>query len=76
MRIIGIDPGSRFTGYGIIHVNGDQAAVVEHGVIKAGTGDFPERLGIIFTGIRELITRHQPDQAAGEKLHSYGPRLD
>ncbi len=38
MRILGIDPGSRLTGFGIIEVNGDQAIAVQHGVIKAGTG--------------------------------------
>jgi crossover junction endodeoxyribonuclease RuvC len=68
MRILGIDPGSRFTGFGIIQVKGDQATVVEHGVIKAGTGDFPERLGIIFSGLRDVITQHQPDQAAVETV--------
>jgi len=68
MRILGIDPGSRFTGYGIIQVDGDQAAIVRHGVIKAGSGDFPERLGIIFTAIRDLIEEHRPDQAAVETV--------
>ncbi len=78
MRILGIDPGSRFTGFGIIEVQGDHAAVVEHGVIKAGTGDFPERLGIIFSGLCELINLHQPDQAAIETVfvsHNAGSAL-
>jgi crossover junction endodeoxyribonuclease RuvC len=68
MRILGIDPGSRFTGFGIIEVNGDQAIAVQHGVIKAGTGEFPERLGIIFTGIRDLINEHQPGEVAIETV--------
>jgi crossover junction endodeoxyribonuclease RuvC len=78
MRILGIDPGSRFTGIGIIEVSGDQAAIVHHGVIKAGSGDFPERLGIIFSGICSLIEEHQPDQAAIETVfmsHSAGSAL-
>jgi len=78
MRILGIDPGSRFTGFGIIEVTGDQARNVQHGVIKAGSGDFPERLGIIFSGIRDLIEEHQPNQAAIETVfmsHSAGSAL-
>jgi crossover junction endodeoxyribonuclease RuvC len=68
MRILGIDPGSRLTGFGIIEVNGDQAIAVQHGVIKAGTGEFPERLGIIFAGIRDLISEHQPAEVAIETV--------
>ena len=68
MRILGIDPGSRLTGFGIIEVNGDQAIAVQHGVIKAGTGEFPERLGIIFAGIRDLIGEHQPAEVAIETV--------
>jgi crossover junction endodeoxyribonuclease RuvC len=68
MRILGIDPGSRLTGFGVIEVNGDQAIAVQHGVIKAGTGEFPERLGIIFAGIRDLIIEHQPGEVAIETV--------
>lgn len=68
MRILGIDPGSRFTGYGIIEVQGDSPVCVVHGVIKTGDGDFPERLGIIFSGIRKLIEDHHPGQAAVESV--------
>ena len=46
MRILGIDPGSRFTGFGIIEVDGGRTLPIHQGVIKAGTGEFPERLGI------------------------------
>jgi crossover junction endodeoxyribonuclease RuvC len=67
-RILGIDPGSRFTGFGIIEVNGDHAATVHHGVIKTGGGEFPERLGVIFAGIRELIDEFKPDEAAIETV--------
>jgi len=68
MRILGIDPGSRFTGFGIIEVNGDRAVSVHHGVIKAGTGEFPQRLGIIFAGLRELIEEHRPAEVAIETV--------
>ena len=68
MRILGIDPGSRLTGFGVIEVNGDQVIAIQHGVIKAGTGEFPERLGIIFAGIRDLIGEHQPGEVAIETV--------
>ena len=78
MRILGIDPGSRLTGFGVIEVNGDQAIAVQHGVIKAGTGEFPERLGIIFSGLCELIKEHQPAEVAIESVfmsHNAGTAL-
>ena len=78
MRILGIDPGSRLTGFGIIEVKGDQVVVVKHGVIKAGTGDFPERLGIIFSGLCDQIREFQPAQAAIETVfmsHNAGSAL-
>ena len=68
MRILGIDPGSRFTGYGIIDIEGDRTVAVCLGVIKAGKGEFTERLGIIFNGIRELVDEYKPDQSAVETV--------
>jgi crossover junction endodeoxyribonuclease RuvC len=68
MRILGIDPGSRFTGFGVIEVRADQAVTIDHGVIKAGSGDFPERLGIIFSGIQQVIRDHLPEQVAVETV--------
>jgi len=68
VRILGIDPGSRITGYGIIEVTGDRTVCVTHGVIKTGNGEFPERLGIIFSGIRSLVAEHCPGQAAVESV--------
>jgi crossover junction endodeoxyribonuclease RuvC len=68
MRILGIDPGSRFTGYGVIEVSGDRAARIDHGVIRAGSGEFPERLGVIFHELRDLIERAAPDEVAVENV--------
>ncbi len=68
MRILGIDPGSRFTGYGIIDIEGDRSVPVHLGVIKAGSGEFTERLGIIFKGIQKLIDEYRPDEAAVETV--------
>ena len=68
MRILGIDPGSRFTGFGIIDVQGDRVSLVEQGVIRAGTGEFNARLGVIFEGLRELIRGHAPTEVAVETV--------
>ena len=68
MRILGIDPGSRKTGYGIIDIQGDRCTVAGHGVIKAGDGEFAERLGIIFNGIRDVAEQFSPDSAAVETV--------
>ena len=67
-RILGIDPGSRFTGFGIIEVNGDTVTALSHGVIKTGGGEFPQRLGIIFSGICDLIEEYAPAEVAIETV--------
>ncbi len=66
--ILGIDPGSVTTGYGIINSEGQQHKVVCYGTIKAGSGNFPERLKIIFQSISALIHEHQPEQFAIENV--------
>ena len=68
MRILGIDPGSRFTGFGIIDVQGDNATLVRHGVIRTGNGEFTERLGVIFAELRALIEEHAPAEVAVETV--------
>lgn len=68
MRILGIDPGSRFTGFGIIDVEGDRTTLVQHGVIRSGSGEFTERLGVIFAELRDLIRDHEPNEVAVETV--------
>lgn len=78
MKILGIDPGSRRTGFGIVEVRGDKAVLVESGVVKAGGDSFPERLGIIFSGLQEVIQNHSPDEVAVETVfvsHNAGSAL-
>ena len=53
---------------GIIEVAGDRVSPVYYGGIKAGSGDFPERLGIIFSQLQQLIKQYRPDQAAIETV--------
>lgn len=68
-RIIGIDPGSRITGYGIIDSNRGQIGFVACGVIKTSPKiSFPGRLNQIFDGINEVIQVHQPTVGAVEDV--------
>jgi crossover junction endodeoxyribonuclease RuvC len=67
-RILGIDPGSRVTGYGIIDSDGRRSRHVASGCIRTAKGEFSDRLGQIFAGIRELIAAEEPDQVAIEQV--------
>jgi len=67
MRIIGVDPGSRITGYGIVDcANGVKSAHVAHGHIVAVKGSFADRLATIHEGLENVVAQWQPDQAALE----------
>jgi crossover junction endodeoxyribonuclease RuvC len=68
LRILGVDPGSRMTGVGIIEVSGNRILPVHFGAISAGNGEFTERLGKIFSGLRDIIMEYRPDQAAIESV--------
>lgn len=67
-RILGIDPGSRITGYGIIESGGGRLNYVDCGVISAGDGPFPVRLCLIFEGITEVVARFAPAEVAVEQV--------
>ncbi len=69
MRILGIDPGLRTTGFGVLDVQGSALTYVASGTISTlhlATGELPARLGVLFDGIREVVARYQPDSAAVE----------
>lgn len=68
-RILGIDPGSRITGYGIVDAGRGKVSFVSCGVIKT-TSRFPlaNRLNEIFEGINEVIQLHDPEVAAVEEV--------
>ena len=68
MRIIGIDPGSIKTGYGVIDYNGSSTSYVTSGVIDAKKDSFNNRLKIIFESLAEIIREHKPDQMAVETV--------
>jgi crossover junction endodeoxyribonuclease RuvC len=69
MRIIGIDPGLRTTGFGVIDATGHQLSYVASGTISTlhlPQGELPARLKVLFDGIHEVLQRYQPEQAAVE----------
>lgn len=69
MRILGIDPGLRTTGFGVIDMDGSALTYVASGTISTthlDKGQLPERLKVLFDGIREVTARYQPDAASVE----------
>ena len=67
-RILGIDPGSRVTGYGIIDQQGQQLSYVASGCIRTSGEALAERLGIIFSGIIEVIGEYLPEEVGIERV--------
>jgi crossover junction endodeoxyribonuclease RuvC len=68
MKILGIDPGLRITGFGVIHKQGNKLAYIASGVIKTPDDDLPRRLKAILAGVSEVIRTYRPDCAAIEKV--------
>ena len=68
VKILGIDPGSRITGYGIIEVLGNQISYLAAGVIKTNTDDLAQRLCTIHQGIIEVIQAYQPSVCSIEQV--------
>ena len=68
IRVIGIDPGSRLTGYGLVEAGGQGLRYRASGCIRTDAGTFPDRLAEIYRGISELIEDHQPDEVAIEEV--------
>ena len=67
MRILGIDPGSVTTGYGVVDYERGKLTLVDQGAIHTRRGaDLPERLEVIHAGLREVIARTHPSAMAVE----------
>ncbi len=67
-RILGIDPGSRLTGYGVVEVTPRGVRYVASGCIRIQADDFPARLKRIFDGVSEIIALYQPQEMAIEQV--------
>ncbi|MFM1891914.1 MAG: crossover junction endodeoxyribonuclease RuvC [Pseudomonadota bacterium] len=68
VRVLGIDPGSRVTGYGVIETDGVRSRHLESGCIRTADGSLAERLGEIFEGIRAVVEDTRPEQVAVEQV--------
>lgn len=67
-RILGIDPGLRLTGFGVLEKTGEKLAYIASGTIKSGEGELPTRLKVILDGLNEVIQTYHPEQVAIEKV--------
>ncbi len=70
VRLLGIDPGLRFTGWGLIDVDGNRLIHVADGVIATdNTHSVPDRLKVLHDGLLALLDRHRPAEAAVEETY-------
>lgn len=67
-RILGIDPGSRVTGFGVVDMDRGRAAHVANGCIRTPEGEMAERLRVIFEEVQTIIERYEPMEMAIEKV--------
>ena len=66
--ILGIDPGSLITGYGVISVTGDKLTYLDSGCIRVAGKELPQRLQQIYADIRKIMEQFHPDEAAIEQV--------
>jgi crossover junction endodeoxyribonuclease RuvC len=67
-RILGIDPGLRVTGFGVIVASGGKLRYIASGCIRNGPGELPARLELILRDLASVIDAHQPSEVAVEKV--------
>ncbi len=70
MKILGIDPGLRVTGFGVIQMEGARLNYIASGTIRIPDGDLPSRLKVILDGVGEIARTYQPDCSAIEIIFS------
>ncbi|MCK5125404.1 MAG: crossover junction endodeoxyribonuclease RuvC [candidate division Zixibacteria bacterium] len=72
MLVLGIDPGLRITGYGLVEFRSDRVFLIEGGVVRSEAKDsMTNRVGAIFNGIDEVIKEFKPDVMAMEEIYSH-----
>ena len=67
-RVLGLDPGSRRTGYGLIECQGRRSVHLAHGCIASADSALASRLRLIFEAVSALIAEHRPDEIAVERV--------
>jgi crossover junction endodeoxyribonuclease RuvC len=68
VRVLGIDPGSQCTGFGVLDAAGSRLTYVASGVIRTAQGDFAARLWEIFSCVRTVVAQYRPQQIAIERV--------
>jgi crossover junction endodeoxyribonuclease RuvC len=68
MIILGIDPGSRITGFGLIDNQANRIDYIDSGNIKVSGASLPQRLGFIFAAVDEVIRQHRPEHMSIENV--------
>ena len=66
--LLGIDPGSRHTGYGVIEQVGNRSRALAFGTISTSGAEMAPRLGTIFAGLCEVMSAHMPEEVSIEKV--------
>lgn len=69
MRILGVDPGTLATGFGVIETNGSRLVHIDHGTVRTSSrAPLSERLAVIFQELQRVILEHSPQSLAVEKV--------
>jgi crossover junction endodeoxyribonuclease RuvC len=68
LRILGIDPGSRLTGFGVLDFEADRPCYIASGTVQSRDGDFPDRLRRIFQATSNIVVEYEPDAVAIESV--------
>lgn len=68
LRILGIDPGSRLTGFGVIDVDQDRVRYIASGSVRSVEGDFPARLRQIFESVSRIVAEYRPQVLSIESV--------
>jgi len=72
LRVMGVDPGLRITGWGIVDGNAARPVVVEAGIVRTSdSAPLGTRLGELYRGVGQVIETHRPDMVAVEDLYSH-----
>lgn len=68
LRILGIDPGLRITGFGVIEQTGQHLTYITSGCVRSGEGALPERIRVLLEGLQAVISEHRPQCVAVEQV--------
>jgi len=64
--VLGVDPGTRVTGYAVLRQKGGNTQVLDYGTIETDNESMPERLGVIYRGLKKIVQKYSPDEFAIE----------